>query len=272
MILVNGVPSETVSATDRGLLYGDGVFRTLAVKQGRPQYLQQHLDKLSADCGALYLPYLDQTSIKRDIELVTRDGLDAVLKIVITRGLGSRGYKFPSPQSTTRIVMTTTPPDYSANNSSQGVGVVICRTVLAIPAPFAGVKSLNRLENVLARSEWTDATVAEGLMCASDGAIVSGTMSNFFYVRDGVLGASDLRTCGVAGVQRDRILDHAKAHGIPLTMTPLHRDHLVRADEVFLCNSLIGIWPIVSCGDVRWSVGPVTQRLWSALFRSGDGC
>lgn len=271
MILVNGLPNESVSATDRGLMYGDGVFRTLAVKQGHPQHLQRHLDKLSADCGAINLPDLDQASIRQDIALVTRDGRNGVLKIVITRGSGTRGYKIPSPSSPTRIVITAPLPDYPLRHSSQGVAVVMCHTRLAIPAPLAGVKSLNRMENVLARSEWNDATIAEGLMCTSDGAVISGTMSNFFYVRDGVLGTSDLRTCGVAGVQRDRILDHAKAHGIPLTMKPLHQADLIRAEELFLCNSLMGIWPIVACGELRWPVGPITRRLQSALFQSNDG-
>lgn len=272
MILVNGLPSETVAANDRGLMYGDGVFRTLAIKLGHPQYLRRHLAKLSADCEAIKLPVIDQQPLMRDIDFVSKDVHDGVLKIVITRGPGIRGYRIPSPQLPTRIVMTAPSANYPVHYSTQGVAAVLCKTQLATPTPLAGIKSLNRIENIMARAEWSDAAIAEGLMCNADGAIISGTMSNFFYVRGGVLGTSDLGACGVAGVQRDRILDHAKSHGIPVTMKPLHRDDVTRADELFVCNSLIGIWPIIACGELRWPVGPIARRLQAALFRDGDGC
>jgi 4-amino-4-deoxychorismate lyase len=272
MILVNGLPSETVAVIDRGLMYGDGVFRTLAVKQGRPLFLQRHLDKLDEDCIALKLPRIDRQVIVRDSGVVLRNVDDGVLKIVITRGIGNRGYGLPSPQTPTRIVMSAPPAKYPAKNFSHGIAVVICRTKLATPAPLAGAKSLNRLENVMARAEWDDPDIAEGLMCTVDGVVISGTMSNFFYVRDGVLGTSDLATCGVAGVQRARILDYARGRAIPVTMKSLHRDELTNADELFVCNSLFEIWPIVARGGQRWPVGPLTLQLQNELFRDGNDC
>ena len=272
MILVDGSHVEMVSVLDRGLMYGDGVFRTLQIKNGRVTHLKRHLDKLRADCTAIKLPPLDSASIERDINRVIRDSIDGVLKLIVTRGSGARGYRIPAVQHPTRIVMTVPAPDYPAHYASDGIRVVLCETKLPWPPAAAGVKSLNRLENVLARSEWDDPAIAEGLMRDAQECIVCGTMSNLFSVQDGVLQTSDREHCGVAGVQRDRIIEFARKHGIALAQRSLRQADLGGVEELFVCNSLIGIWPITSCGEWQWPIGPITCQLQSWISGNNDDC
>ncbi|MNV85640.1 Aminodeoxychorismate lyase [compost metagenome] len=126
---------------------------------------------------------------------------------------------------------------------------------------MAGIKHLNRLEQVLARAEWQDAEHAEGLMLDASGRVIEGVYSNLFLVQDGVLLTPDLSRCGVAGVMRAELLAQAEAQGMRCDVGDIALDALLQADEVFLCNSLYGVWPVRALQQHRWSVGPLTRKL-----------
>ena len=270
VILVNGLLSDTLPVSDRGLMYGDGVFRTLAVHSGTAQNLERHLAKLASDCAAIQLPALNIDLLKREITNVCVDQNDCVLKVVITRGVGTRGYRAPDNTIPNRIVMTSPLPNYPAQYRREGVVVRWCDTRLAAPSPAPGVKTLNRLENVLACMEWSDAAIAEGLMSDADGRVIEGTMSNLFYVQAGKLMTPDLSRCGVAGVQRDRIIEFADDRRIPFVVKSPHKNDLIDSDELFLCNSIIGIWPVIALDKRRWKEGPLTRHLKAELGVGGD--
>ncbi|MEO6024512.1 MAG: aminodeoxychorismate lyase, partial [Burkholderiales bacterium] len=270
MILVNGLLSDSLPVTDRGLMYGDGVFRTLSVRSGKPQYLRSHLAKLAWDCAAIQLPALDLELLKVEITSACVDQSNCVLKIVITRGSGGRSYRVPDALVSNRIVMTSPFPRYPAHYGSQGVVARWCNTRLAVPSPTPGVKTLNRLENVLARMEWSDAAIAEGLLCDADDQVIEGTMSNLFYVQAGKLMTPDLSRCGVAGVQRDRIIALATNLSIPFGVKSPHKNDLISSDELFLCNSIIGIWPVTALGEQCWNVGPLTRQFQAELAQSDN--
>jgi 4-amino-4-deoxychorismate lyase len=143
---------------------------------------------------------------------------------------------------------------------------------LALSPRLAGIKHLNRLEQVLARSEWDDPDIREGLLCDSEGFVVEGTMSNLLWVRGKRLYAPLLDRCGVAGVVRTRLLQLAAAAGIGVLEGRFGKSELEQADEVMLCNSLIDIWPVVTLGAHHWSVGPVTRALQSLLAKDYLAC
>lgn len=263
--LVNGEPGAGVDAADRGLAYGDGVFRTLMVRSGKPLFWNRQYAKLAADCASLRIACPEARIIEGDIALGASPRGECVARITITRGCGPRGYAVPHRAESNRIVSLGPRPEFPASHASQGVVVRLCTMRLARQVVLAGVKHLNRLENVLARSEWDDPGIAEGLMCDTGGEVVSGTMSNLFVVSDGRLLTPDLRFCGVAGVTRDRVIACARREGIPIEIAHLGIEQVCAAEEVFLVNSVIGLWPVAAFLHKKWRRGPITGRIQELL-------
>lgn len=267
MILVDGKPCETVSARDRGLHYGDGLFETLAVVGGRPQLWEPHMRRLAEGCRRLGLPPPASDLLRGEADRLCAERERGVLKILLTRGQGGRGYRPPRETETvvTRVLSWHPPPDYPPSYYREGVALRLCRTRLGHNPALAGIKHLNRLEQVLARAEWREAAIAEGLMLDQAGHPIEGTQSNLFLVRRGVLATPDLSCCGVAGVMRDLLIELARGDGHEVEVARLGIGDLQTADEVFLCNSLIGVWPVRRCGDWDYRPGPVATRLAEAV-------
>jgi 4-amino-4-deoxychorismate lyase len=184
---------------------------------------------------------------------------------MVTRGRGGRGYGAQDCGPATRILQRHARPDYPASLQLDGIRVRLCRTRLSHNPALAGMKHLNRLEQVLARSEWVDTGIREGLIFDMDGHLVEGTMSNVFLVLDERLITPRLSSCGVAGVMRSVILELAEALGLPVQLASITAGQLSRADELFLTNSLIGIWPVRSVDKRDCRIGPVTRQLQDAL-------
>lgn len=270
MILVNGVVSAEVSALDRGLAYGDGAFRTFPARRGAPLHWQRQYAKLAQDCAALSIPPPSADLLCAEVKTACGETDNAAVKIVITRGSGPRGYRQEAGAAPTRIIYADPYGGVDPAAREHGVKVRVCATRLSHQPALAGVKHLNRLENVLARAEWSDPEIAEGLMCDAEGNIIAGTMTNVFIVMGDVLATPRLDRCGVAGVTRDRVLEAAIRLDIPCAaMTCTSRD-LVRAQEVFLVNSLVGIWPVRELDGQARAPGAVTHALQAALAEEDD--
>ena len=263
--LVNGEALDCIASTDRGLLYGDGVFETLAVQDGRCRYWIQHLARLQAGCERLAIPVVDAELLAAEAGRLLAGVAQGVLKIIVTRGSGGRGYRAPQRVLPTRILQLHPWPEFAPSCAASGVAVRLCATRLGHNAALAGIKHLNRLEQVLARQEWDDPGIMEGLLMDADGRLVEGTMSNLFIVSNGVLQTPDLRCCGVAGIMRSVILELADRQGMETRVCDLRPADLTQAGEVFLTNSLIGIWPVIAVDDQRYRKGPLSQRLQALL-------
>jgi 4-amino-4-deoxychorismate lyase len=194
---------------------------------------------------------------------------DATVKIVVTRGAGGRGYSIAGDAAPTRIVAAFPAASYDPAFARDGVHVRRCTLVLAEQPLLAGVKSLNRLENVLARSEWSDASIAEGLLADAGGRVIEGTMSNVFLVKHGLVATPDLGRSGVVGAQRERVRELLAGAGFECRVADITWKDVEAADEVFLTNSLIGAWPVARLEGRTWPVGAVTRRAQS-LIASDD--
>ena len=268
--LVNGEPGNLIPVSDRGLLYGDGVFETIAISKGQPGHWPRHMSRLRAGCARLGLQPPDSRQLAAEAHSVI-EGIDrGVLKLIITRGSGGRGYRVPEHAACTRIMQVYPWPEYSAACAEQGIRARLCATRLGRNPAMAGIKHLNRLEQVLARQEWNDADIHEGLLMDTDANLVEGTMSNLFVVSDGVLLTPDLSHCGVAGIMRTIILEQAQRRGQQWRVAQLSQQDLLRADEVFLANSLIGIWPVITIGETTFRKGPITILLQGLLPDSSN--
>lgn len=264
-ILINGQPGQQIPVTDRALHYGDGLFETIACINGAPRFWERHVTRLLAGCERLGIPPPDTATLRSEIARLASTEAACVVKVIISRGSGGRGYRPPLPALPTRVVIRYPFPEYPPSHSLAGVRVRLCETPLGCNPRLAGIKHLNRLEQVLARSEWDESDIAEGLMGDGDGHLVEGTMSNLFLVKDGVLLTPDLSRCGVEGVMRSVVMELAREMRIALQICPLEAAMLGEGSELFLTNSLIGIWPVTRCGEHHYPCGPITRQLQQAL-------
>lgn len=242
-MLVNGEPADTIAVADRGLSYGDGVFRTLRVQQGSPFCWARHFEKLRHDCQALRISCPGEDILLKEITQLSGAG-SGIAKIMVTRGIGERGYAPSMRSSPTRVVSFHAAPIYDSVFYSDGIAPHLCDLKLSRQPRLAGIKHLNRLENVLAAAECQAAGAAEGLLEDAEGFVISGTRSNVFAVRSGSISTPDLSASGVAGVQRDRVISWAEQHGVQCSVTRLRMNDLLQADEIFLVNSVFGLWPV----------------------------
>ena len=263
--LVNGVPTHAVSVDERAVQYGDGLFETIAVRQGQAEFIDRHFRRLRAGCERLALEFDDWGCLQMEVEALSGQHPDAIIKIILGRAPGGRGYRFMTGQSVTRIVSAYAFPEWPDDYTVSGIRVRICSIRMAVQPRLAGIKHLNRLEQVLARAEWQD-EFQEGLLLDYNDRLVEATMSNVFLVRDGCVVTPGLQDCGVAGVMRSVIIDLAKQSGIQCRIDTIGEDALDEETELFVCNSLIGIWPIVEIAGVcRLEIGSTTRELQQAL-------
>lgn len=267
---VNGESAQSVSVLDRGLAYGDGLFETLRLQSGTPCYLERHLARLQQGAVRLKMP-LDVDLLRRELSAFLREseqkGLlssltPSVLKIVVSRGVSERGYRCSNHLPCTRILLLFESSSPLVDHQQSGIAVHLCSTLINDNPALAGIKHLNRLENVLARSEWNDADIQEGLMMNRSQRVVEGTMSNVFMVSQGVLLTPSLEQAGIAGIMRAVILEKALAAGLQVGVVEAFTvDQIKQADEIFVCNSVIGIWPVIRWDTMTWPIGPVTRQL-----------
>ncbi len=267
MYLVDGEARDTLSLQDRGLHYGDGLFETVAVIDGRMPLWERHMARLCRDAPRLGLPPPDPALLAAEARRLCAGTARGVLKIILTRGPG-RGYAPPPQARPTRILCRYPWPAYPESHRREGVRVRVCRMRLGENPRLAGIKHLNRLEQVLARSEWRDPDIAEGLLLDQQGRVIEGTQSNVFAVRKGCLLTPDLSRCGVAGVMRAWILEEARSAGIPCEVRDLPLEELLAAEEVFLCNSVAGIWPVRRIEETAYPPPRLAHVLQQRLHRS----
>lgn len=262
-MLVNGLSGDTVSALDRGLSYGDGLFETIRFVGDSAPLWSRHMQRLDESCRRLQLPAPAALQLLREARAVAHDMPQSVVRMTLTRGIGARGYAPPVSPQVTRVVAAFEAPAMDGEMYFQGIRLRVCTTRLAEQPLLAGMKHLNRLEQVLARSEWDDPAVDEGLMRDMEGRMVSATAANLFVVHAGRVSTPALDRCGVAGVARAEVLAVTGASTVDLTPA-----ELAGADEVFLTSSVRGILPVRAFGESAWQPGPVVRQMqahWRAL-------
>ncbi|AND68021.1 hypothetical protein ATSB10_05670 [Dyella thiooxydans] len=256
-MLVDGRPGDTVSAQDRGLSYGDGLFETVSVIGGRAPLWSRHMERLAEGGRRLAIPLPDAGMLAREMGAVAAGMAAAVARITVTRGVGPRGYAPPVASIPTRIVAAFPMPAPELRLASEGVRLRVCDLRLAEQPALAGLKHLNRLEQVLARAEWADPSIHDGLLLDVAGRVTCTTMANVFAVIDGALVTPSLARCGVAGVARAEVLATIPA----VQVRDLALEELLRADELFLTSSVRGILPVQAVGDKVFATGPVARAM-----------
>jgi 4-amino-4-deoxychorismate lyase len=266
LVLIDGQRCDAMSPLDRGLHFGDGVFETLACLQGRARFVSLHLERLASSCERLRIDVGDVAPIRREIESAA-SGCDAsLIKLIVTRGDAvARGYGCSGREIATRVLLRYAWPQEDTTAQQDGVHIRVGDLRLGENPRLAGMKHLNRLEQVLARSAVPAAEAAELLLFSSSGSLVSGTMSNVFLVRGGRIATPRIDLCGVAGVMRRVVLREAAKAGIAAEEGVLSESDLNGVEEIFLTNARIGIWPVRALGSRVFTPGSVTRRLQALL-------
>ncbi len=262
--LVDGIPGR-VDPRDRGLAYGDGLFETMAADRGRIRWLDHHLERLADGCRRLGIPLPDVSTLRREIGAVCPATARAVVKLIVTRGVSARGYEPPDAPRATRMVGTARWPSHPPSYYTHGIELRTLKLRLGENPALAGIKHLNRLEQVLARIELNDRSAQEGLLLDTSGFVVGGTASNVFAVSGGRLLTPAIRRCGVSGVMRRVVLESCGQLGLDAEQTDLAPEALGAADEIFVTNSLFGIWPVRELDGQSRGAGEVAYRLQQLL-------
>jgi len=261
-VLLNGSPVQQVSPFDRAVHFGDGLFETIACRGGRPRFLSLHLERLRLGCQRLGIEAGNLDEVRAEVSLLAGEVENAIVKVILTRGTAlARGYGVTGREKATRITFRYPWPPETPTESQDGVRVRTGQLRLGENPLLAGLKHCNRLEQVLARREWTDPGIAESLLYSSSGRLVSGTMSNVFIVEGSRLRTPRLDLCGVAGVMRRVVLREAERTGISVQEDVLGVDDVHNASELFLTNARIGLWPLRELDGRKLQPGPVTRRL-----------
>jgi 4-amino-4-deoxychorismate lyase len=237
---INGRRGSSIAADDRGLQYGDGLFETMRIGERRVRLLDYHLERLLAGCRRLRLDAPDARLLERELAGRAAECSAGVLKLIITRGRGARGYRPSGEERCTRVLsLHSLPPSMRA--ALAPVRIRVCATRVGSNPALAGLKTLNRLESVIARTEWRDERIWDGLMLDADGNVVSGTMSNVFLRRGSTLMTPALDRCGVAGVMRRWVLEQAAPLGLRVWQGRLPLESINDAEEMFMTNAVAGI-------------------------------
>ena len=261
-IRVNAHPSTTQPVLDRRLQYGDGLFETIAIRRGRARLLEYHLERLYAGCARLGIPAPAAALLRTEIaaaSAVVAGSLAtaATVKLIVTRGTGPRGYRPPAAAQPTCIVIGEAATGPAATTA---VTLRLCTTRLGRNPALAGLKHLCRLEQVLARAEWDDAAIDEGLMMDDQGRLVCGTQSNLFLFLDGQLLTPRVDQCGVAGVMRRAVLEWARTARLDAREAILWPADLERASEAFMTNALAGARPVAGIDGRGLLRGTIAER------------
>jgi 4-amino-4-deoxychorismate lyase len=249
---INGRSGESLSHRDRGLQYGDGLFETMRVRKTQVRFLDLHLQRLYAGCRRLSIAAPDRKALRNELQRIASSRREGVLKLILTRGAapgadagsGRRpGYRPSGDERCTRIAtlhaLSAAGP--RGRDTQAPARVRLCRTPISVNTALAGLKSLNRLDSVLARSEWHDERIWEGLMGDTDGRWVCGTMSNLFLRHGSVLTTPPVDRSGVAGVMRRWVLQSAGEVQLQARERAVRWQDLQAADEIFMTNAVIGI-------------------------------
>jgi len=262
---VDGRAATELPADDRGLAYGDGLFETMRVVAGRAPLWTWHMERLEEGCRRLGLPQPSPGMLLDEVAAAT-DGLDdAVLRITWTAGSGPRGYPRQATVPGRLIVVAAALHHANTFMATHGVALFECATRWSLQPKLAGIKHLNRLEQVLARAEWDDPSFSDGLMLDIDDRVISTTSASIGLVVDGVPMFPALHRCGVAGVGR-RL---AMASLPDAVETDIDRATLASASEVFLTSAVRGMLPVRAIGDRHYAAGPVVRALQAAWTTAG---
>jgi 4-amino-4-deoxychorismate lyase len=247
---------------ERACQYGDGLFETVATVNGRPCLWRQHVDRLEMGCRRLSLPRPDVAALEAILDSLCRQHATRGVRVFWTAGRSERGYRRAPKAPPTGVVQ---PFPWAPGHALATLRLTRCSHRLSENPRLAGIKHLNRLDQVLARAEWDDPSIDEGLMLGQDGRIVCGTRSNIVLEKNGRLTTPDLGSAGVAGVVRQCLIEEGRRSANPVLVSRVTPEQLFTADAVYLTNALTGVARVGCIDDVQFDTGRAIHPLLASV-------
>jgi 4-amino-4-deoxychorismate lyase len=259
-------PDGRVDPADRGLAYGDGLFETMAVRDGVIQRLDLHLDRLRWGAERLRLPLPARSGLERELSAACVDVHRGALKLILTRGSGPRGYAPPrQPEPTIVLAASHRDSPFPAT-----IAVVTLGQRLGENESLAGIKHLCRLEQVLGQLELGTSGADEGLMLSTSGNVIGGTSRNLFALIGRRVVTPDVKRAGIRGVMRQAVLQECGALGLEVEEADLLPADLANAGELFMTNALVGVQSVTRIDGVTCASRAIAERLREALGMERD--
>jgi 4-amino-4-deoxychorismate lyase len=266
---LNGKATDQISLSDRGLLYGQTLFETIPVCHQQPLLLERHLSRLAKGSEALSIELdLEQLQLEITEFCQAQTANKLVLRITVSMGAGGRGYANPETAQSQRILSMHPFPKHPKAHWRDGIKLGVAEIRLASQPALAGIKHGNRLEQIIARGQWHD-DWQEALLLDQQQLVIEGTQSNLFVREGDTLLTSDLSASGVAGIMREQVLELADNIGVPSKIMSLSLADIEAADEVFLSNSVIGLWPVREFQGQTFSDFSISHQLLKLLEENG---
>ncbi|MDC9614179.1 aminodeoxychorismate lyase [Xenorhabdus khoisanae] len=241
---INGNQCDQLPVNDRAVQFGDGCFTTIRVEQEQPALLPLHIKRLQKGVEKLFMPALDWTQLENHIKQVVQGCESGVLKVILSRGAGGRGYGIDHEIEPTKILSLNPYPAQYITLRQNGAELALSPISMGINPYLAGIKHLNRLEQVLIKRFIEQSKVDEALVLDSDGLLVECCTANIFWRKGKNVYTPDLSQCGVEGIMRQKIIELLADSDYSLSFVMRYPEALAHADEVIICNSLMPVVPV----------------------------
>ncbi|CDH23598.1 4-amino-4-deoxychorismate lyase (aminotransferase), component of p-aminobenzoate synthase multienzyme complex [Xenorhabdus bovienii str. kraussei Becker Underwood] len=248
MYWINGKPCNQLPVNDRAVQFGDGCFTTIRVEQGQAALLPLHIKRLQKGVEKLFMPALDWLQLEDHIKQVATGCESGVLKVILSRGVGGRGYGISDAIEPNQVLSLSSYPEQYVIQRKNGISLVLSPIIMGINPHLAGIKHLNRLEQVLIKRFIEQSKADEALVLDSDGLLVECCTANIFWRKGKNVYTPDLNQCGVEGVMRQKIMQLLAESDYNLSCVMRYPEVLAHADEVIICNSLM---PVIAVNQIQ---------------------
>ena len=253
MFLINGIPQETLPASDRAIQFGDGCFTTARIVAGQVCLLDAHLQRLQQACEKLLIPFVEWAALQREMVELARGNDRGVLKVIISRGSGGRGYSAANCLHPTRLLSVSAWPVHYDGWRREGITLELSPVRLGRNPQLAGIKHLNRLEQVLIRTHLEQTDADEALVLDSEGFITECCAANLFWRQGKDVFTPRLDQAGVNGLMRQFCLQQLAHSGYRVVDVHAREAALAKVDEMVVCNALMPVVPVRQYGSQRFS-------------------
>ncbi|QYK03309.1 aminodeoxychorismate lyase [Shewanella psychrotolerans] len=273
MLWVNGARQETVSAFDRGLAYGDGLFATMRCTKEGVLFIDTHMARLTQSAKRLGIQWQPSIELKQLIaSLVQQEHKsfngDFCLKLLLSRGVGGRGYQPPEKAATTEVISFHPIPSHYRQWQSTGIALQTSNMRLALQTRLAGMKHLNRLEQVLIKAQILGEGFDDWLVLDTQNTIIESSMANLFLIKNSQVVTPSLHLSGVAGVMREQLIYWFIESGFDIDIRPVTYSELGEFEHVLLSNSLFGVVGINRIDQWFFSPSELIQKIIRTLSLS----
>lgn len=261
MYLINGELTANLAANDRAVQFGDGCFSTARVSAGNVRFLEQHIGRLQQACEKLLIPFSEWSLLETEMQQLAAVEQQAVLKVMITRGSGGRGYSAANCLQPTRLLSVSAYPSFYSQWREQGISLVLSPIQLGINPHLAGIKHLNRLEQVLIRTQLEQTQAQEALVLDSDGWLTECCAANLFWRKGSQVFTPYVDKSGVNGTMRQHIIACLADSPWQVTQVRENLNCLAQAEEVLICNALMPVIPVNQAQSWRFESRELYQFL-----------